>query len=113
MSVGLRQEGDVAVIEGFGPLTIGEGNQALRARFREVLERGDRKILVNYAGVPFVDSSVIAETVACLKRAREAEASMKLVVPEGGKVARVLELTALDRVFVIFPDERSALASFG
>jgi anti-sigma B factor antagonist len=113
MSVRVRHEGDVAVLEGSGPLTLGDGNEALRARFREAIDRGDRKIVVNYAGVSFIDSSVIAETVACLKRARDVDAQLKLVVAANGKVARVLELTALDRVFAIYPDEPSALASFG
>jgi anti-anti-sigma regulatory factor len=50
--------------------------------------------------------------VACLKRARQRDGELKLVLVRGGRPEQLLKLAALDRVFETFDDEQRALASF-
>ena len=59
-----RQAGDVTVLDMDGKITIGEGSVALRTAIRRLLEEGRKKILLNLAGVGYIDSSGIGELVS-------------------------------------------------
>ena len=50
-----RQAGDVTVLDMKGKITIGEGSVALRTAVRRMLEEGKKKILLNLAGVGYID----------------------------------------------------------
>ena len=53
----------------------------------------------------------IGELVACYKRAKEKDGTVKLLNPTG-KVYDLLQLTKLEEVFETFADEKEALVSF-
>ena len=59
-----RQAGDVTILDMDGKITIGEGSVALRTAIRRLLEEGKKKILLNLAGVGYIDSSGIGELVS-------------------------------------------------
>jgi anti-sigma B factor antagonist len=59
-----RQAGDVIILDMNGKVTIGEGSVALRGAIRRLLEEGKKKILLNLAGVGYIDSSGIGELVS-------------------------------------------------
>src|SRR5207247_811079 len=59
-----RQAGDVTVLDMDGRITIGEGSVALRSAVRRLLEEGKKKLLLNLAGVGYIDSSGIGELVS-------------------------------------------------
>ncbi len=111
MKAGLRQAGEVAVLDLAGKITIGEGDVVLRDRVHELLDAGKSKILLNLQGVTYMDSAGIGELVACYKRAREKGGSVRLLNPSG-KVSDLLQLTKLEQVFDTFRDESEALKSF-
>ena len=94
-----------------GKITIGESDVVLRKRLRELLENGQRHILLNHEGVSYVDSSGIGELVAGYKCADETGGAVKLLNPSR-KVRDLLQVTRLDEVFATFRDEKEALASF-
>jgi len=54
-----RQAGDVTVLDMDGKITIGEGSVTLRTSVRRLLEEGKKRILLNLAGVSYIDSSGI------------------------------------------------------
>ncbi len=60
----------------------------------------DQPILVNLAGVGYIDSSGVASLVECLQSAKKSGQKMALVSVSDGAL-RVLQLARLDRVFVI------------
>jgi anti-sigma B factor antagonist len=107
-----RRRGDVVVVDLTGKITIGEGDVVLRERVGELLEGGERRILLNLERVKYMDSAGIGELVACYKRAREKSGTVKLLNPSG-KVYDLLQLTKLEEVFDTFRDEKEALVSFG
>ena len=59
-----RQAGDITILDMDGKITIGEGSVALRTAIRRLLEEGKKKILLNLAGVGYIDSSGIGELVS-------------------------------------------------
>jgi anti-sigma B factor antagonist len=111
MKATVRSIGPVSVLDLNGRITIGEGDVLLREKVNELLDGGKSKILLNLDKVKYMDSAGIGELVACYKRAREKNGTVKLLNPTG-KVSDLLQLTKLEEVFETFRDEKEALASF-
>ena len=111
MKAKVRQIGKVAVVDLSGKITIGAGDVQLRESVVELLEKGDRNILLNLERVSYMDSAGIGELVACYKRAKEREGVVKLVNPTG-KVYDLLQLTKLEEIFDVYRDEKEALVAF-
>jgi anti-sigma B factor antagonist len=60
---------------------------------------GTGKLVIDLAGLTFIDSSGIRALLASKRRAEEAGVELSVHVPENGQVRQVLELTGVDRVF--------------
>ena len=111
MKATVRKLGRVAVVDISGKITIGEGDVLLRQKVQELLDAGESRILLNLERVKYMDSAGIGELVACYKRAKEKDGTVKLLNPSG-KVYDLLQLTKLEEVFDTFRDEGEALGSF-
>ena len=104
-----RREGDVVVVDIVGALTI--GTQHLREHFTELYERGEKKILVNLEGVPYMDSTSVGDLIVGHLQAADNDAVFKLVnIPP--KIAELLTMHHLIQVFDHYDDEEAALSSF-
>jgi anti-sigma B factor antagonist len=112
MKVSTRNIGHVTVVDLAGKITIGEGDVVLREKVHDLLDGGSQHILLNLEKVSYMDSAGIGELVACYKRAKEKEGTVKLLNPSG-KVFDLLQLTKLEEVFETYRDEKEALVSFG
>ena len=111
MKVNIRKDGDVSIVDLSGKITIGEGDVVLRDKVTDLLELDERKILLNLEKVSYMDSAGIGELVACYKRAKEKDGTVKLLNPSG-KVYDLLQLTKLEEVFETYKDEAEAVNSF-
>ncbi len=111
MKASVRKLGKVSVVDISGKITIGEGDVQLREKVNELLDAGESRILLNLERVKYMDSAGIGELVACYKRAKEKEGTVKLLNPSG-KVYDLLQLTKLEEVFDTYKDEGEALGSF-
>ena len=106
-----RQAGDVTVLDMDGRITIGEGSVALRSAVRRLLEEGKKKILLNLAGVGYIDSSGIGELIANYTTVGRNNGQLKLLnLTE--KVQDLLVITKLLTVFDVYDNEAEALSSF-
>ncbi len=106
-----RQAGDVTVIDMEGKITIGEGSVAVRGAIRRLLEEGKKKILLNLAGVSYVDSSGIGELVSSFTTINREGGQLKLLNLTQ-KIRDLLAITKLLTVFDVYEDEATALNSF-
>lgn len=106
-----RREDGVVIIDLKGKLTLGSGDVQLRQVIRDVLERGERSILLNLAGVGYMDSAGVGELVASFTTAEASGAELKLLNLTS-KVRDLLQFTQLISVFDSFSDEKEAIASF-
>jgi anti-sigma B factor antagonist len=111
MRVNVRKIGHVDIVDLSGKITIGEGDVVLRDKVTELLDNGGTHILLNLEKVSYMDSAGIGELVACYKRAKEKDGTVKLLNPSG-KVYDLLQLTKLEEVFETYRDEKEALVSF-
>jgi len=111
MKAAVRKIGPVSVLDLVGKITIGEGDVILREKVLEMLDTGQKNVLLNLEKVSYMDSAGIGELVACYKRSKEKGGTVKLLRPSG-KVLDLLQLTKLEEVFDVFTDEKEALVSF-
>ncbi len=106
-----RQVGDVTVVDAAGRITLGEGSSALRDTLRDMVAKGQKKILLNLGEVSYIDSSGIGELVSGFTTVTNQGGSLKLL----GLTKRVkdlLQITKLYTVFDVHDDEASAVRSF-
>ena len=106
-----RQAGDVTILDLSGKITIGEGSVALRSSIRRLLEENKKKILLNLAGVSYVDSSGIGELVSSFTSVNKEGGQLKLLKLTQ-KIQDLLAITKLLTVFDVYDDEESALNSY-
>jgi anti-sigma B factor antagonist len=60
------------------------------------------KVIIDFRGLGFIDSSGLGAIVACLKHLRERGGDLALAAPEGSGLRRLLDLTGLDRVLTMY-----------
>jgi len=111
LNINERQAGDVTVLDMSGKITIGEGSVALRTAIRRLLEEGKKRILLNLAGVSYIDSSGIGELVSSYTAITNAGGQLKLLNLTQ-KLQDLLTITKLLTVFDVYESEAEALNSF-
>ncbi len=113
MSVKLtsRQVGDVTVMDAAGRITLGEGASAFRNAIRDLVAKGNKKVLLNLGEVSYIDSSGIGELVSGFTTVTNSGGQLKLV-GLSKRVKDLLQITKLYTVFEAFDDETEAVRSF-
>ena len=111
LNISERQAGDITILDMDGKVTIGEGSVALRTTIRRLLGEDKKKILLNLAGVGYVDSSGIGELVSSFTAINKEGGQLKLLKLTQ-KIQDLLAITKLLTVFDVFDDEGEALSSF-
>jgi anti-sigma B factor antagonist len=111
MKVNTRQVDCVTVLDLSGRITLGEGSVVLRDAVRDLLSKGNKKILANLADVNYIDSSGIGELVSAFTTVRNQGGELKLLNLTK-KVHDLLQITKLYTVFDVKDNEASAIKSF-
>ena len=113
MSVKLitRQVGDVSVMDAAGRITLGEGSSVFRETLRELVSKGQKKVLLNLGEVSYIDSSGIGELVSGFTSVTNQGGQLKLL-NLNKRVKDLLQITKLYTVFEVFEDEAAAVRSF-
>lgn len=107
-----RREGVVTVLDLRGELRLGQGNIDLHRVLHTLVDRGDRRIIINLADVTYIDSSGLGELVAGYTTLEKNHGTLKLLnLTE--RVRELMVITKLLTVFEAYDDESEALASFG
>jgi anti-sigma B factor antagonist len=103
--------GDVSVIDVAGRITLGEGSSALRDTLRDMVTKGQKKILLNLGDVSYIDSSGIGELVSGFTSVTNSGGQLKLLNLTK-RVKDLLQITKLYTVFDVHEDEAGAIRSF-
>ena len=106
-----RQVDQVTVVDLSGRITLGEGSTILRDTVRDLLGRGQKKILLNLGDVTYIDSSGIGELVSGFTTVTNQGGQLKLLNLTK-KVHDLLQITKLYTVFEVHNEEAAALSSF-
>jgi len=105
----LRPADDVAVVQASGELDI-HTNRAFKRCLVGAVQEGVARVVVDLTGVTFIDSSALGALVGGARRSAELRNELMIVCPPGS-VARVLEITGLNRAFAIYARREEALGA--
>src|SRR5215213_1424784 len=106
-----RRSGSVTVLDLQGNIRLGEGNIELHNILRFLVEKGERRILLNLADVSYIDSSGLGELVAGFATLQKNGGELK-ILHLTGRVHELMVITKLLTVFDVFDDEQKAIDSF-
>jgi anti-sigma B factor antagonist len=104
--------GKVTVISLKGNLLGGPDAAALNTRLHEVVASGGRYVVVDLAGVEFMNSSGLGLLIGGATTMKTAGGALKLAAASP-KVAAIFTMTRLGPVFELHPSVDAAVASFG
>lgn len=106
-----RQVDGVTILDLSGRIVLGEGSEILREALRDLVSRGQKKLLLNLSDVNYIDSSGLGALVSGYTTITGQQGQLKLLNLTK-KVHDLLQITKLLTVFEVFDDETSALKSF-
>jgi len=106
-----RQAGDVTILDLSGDVRIGEGAVSLRDSIRNLADQGKTKLLLNLAGVKYMDSTGVGELIANYTTVTRQGGQLKLLSLTQ-RIRDLLVITKLLTVFDSYDNEAEALKSF-
>ena len=112
MQIHQRSVGDVTIIDLNGKMTLGEGDELLRDKVNSLVQQGQKKIVLNLAEVPYIDSAGLGEIVRTYTTVSRQGGSLKLLSLTK-RIQDLLAITKLLTVFETFDSESEAVKSFG
>ena len=112
IKVSTRQVDTVTLVDLSGRITLGEGSSTLRETVRDLVAKGQKKIVLNLGDVSYIDSSGIGELVSSYTTVSNQGGALKLLNLQK-KVHDLLQITKLYTVFDAHTDEAAAVRSFG
>lgn len=111
LRISTRQVDGVNIVDCSGRITLGEGSVVLRDTVKDLLSKGQKRILLNLGDVNYIDSSGIGELVSAYTTAKNQGGELKLLKLTK-KVHDLLQITKLYTVFDVKDDEAAAVKSF-
>jgi anti-sigma B factor antagonist len=105
-----RDSSGVTVVKVDGQLIVGN-RQELKDLVFAALDKGERRILIDFSQTGYIDSSGLGALVSISKRVREAGGELRLS-GLNEDLRSLFELTKLDTLFAIAETPQQALSSF-
>ena len=111
MQIQERSVGEVKVLDLKGKITLGEGDELLKDKVNSLVNQGHKKIVLNLADVPYIDSAGLGEIVRTYTTVSRQGGSLKLLNLTK-RITDLLSITKLLTVFETFESENEAVRSF-
>ena len=112
LAIAESESGDVTILTLSGQLVLDDGDLAFRKRIHELVDRGRIKIVLDLAGVTYIDSAGVGMLAAKQKTLLGRGGDLKLLnlTTRGQRVFGIAKLLLL---FETFDDEAMAVKSYG
>ena len=111
MHIEERVVGDAVVLDLKGKIALGDGDELLKDKVNSLLNQGRKKIVLNLADVPYIDSAGLGEIVRTYTTVSRQGGSLKLLSLTK-RITDLLAITKLLTVFETFESESDAVQSF-
>jgi anti-sigma B factor antagonist len=98
----------VRVLELKGKVTRGESEEQLRDRVLDLLESGHSRLVINLAGVPYIDSSGLGELVRCFTSMRRSGGRVGLT-EVNRRLVDLFRVTKLSDIFETYASDEDAV----
>ena len=109
LSLSTRTVAGHKVLEVGGEIDVYTAPQ-LRERLIDMVESGDRRVVVDLARVEFLDSTGLGVLVGALKRLRGVDGELGLVCAQE-RLLKIFRITGLDRVFQLYDSVAAATSN--
>lgn len=111
MQIDERVVGTVTILDLKGKITLGDGDTVLRDKINSLIHQDRKRILLNLAGVPYIDSAGLGEVVRTYTTVSRQGGQLKLVNLTK-RITDLLMITKLLTVFETFDVEADAVKSY-
>lgn len=111
MQIDERVVGDVVILDVKGRVTLGEGDEILKDKVNSLLGQGRKKLVLNFAEVPYIDSAGLGEVVRTYTTVSRQGGQLKLLNLTK-RITDLLAITKLLTVFDTYDSEADAVQSF-
>ncbi len=111
MGVNIKEENNAAIVEIKGKLIDGSLAEEVKKKLRNLIEKGQKNVVVDLSGVDYISSSGFALLISGLKSTREKGGDMKLA-NVSSKAGELLSTTKLDHVFEEYDTVEKAVRSY-
>lgn len=111
MDIQERRIDGIVVLDLQGDLVLPTGSASLSAKVQELVDAGERNLLINAQNIRHVDSVGIEELVRCHTKLNDCEGQLTLTNVTR-RLNRLLTITNLSGILDIYDDEEAALSSF-
>src|SRR5579884_2991298 len=111
LKIDIREMPNATILDLEGRLTLGESLVNLRDAIREVLTADRKNIVLNLAGVTYIDSSGLGQLVGSFATVANNGGQLKLLNLQK-RVQDLMQVTKLLTVFEAYNSEPVALKSF-
>ena len=111
MQIEQRTVGSVTILDLKGKITLGEGDEVLKDKINSLILQGHKKMLLNLADVPYIDSAGLGEIVRTYTTVSRQGGNLKLLALTK-RITDLLAITKLLTVFETYENEADAVRSF-
>ena len=111
MKMTQKTHDDIQILCPEGRITLGDGDQELGEAIRAELEKGARKIVIDFSKVSYMDSSGVGELVGCFTSIKNKNGDLR-ICGMNSKIFGLMKMTSLHSVFEVRDTEAEALADF-
>ena len=111
MQIEVRVVGEVTILDLKGKITLGEGDEVLKDKINSLILQNRKRILLNLADVPYIDSAGLGEIVRTYTTVSRQGGALKLVNLTK-RITDLLSITKLLTVFEAYDSEPEALKGF-
>ncbi len=109
MRITVRFKDDVAILSLSGKFVAGSDGPYMRQKVKDLMEAGTRKLIVDFADVPYIDSTGLGFLAGARVSAQNAGARIVLA-DLNPHVRRILDEVNLSQFFVLAGNEAAAVA---
>lgn len=111
MKIEKRKNGDVTILDLKGKILFGDGIDELRQSINESIKANEKHLVLNFAAVPYLDSTGLGEVVRSYTTLKKEGGAVK-IANLSNKVKDLMMVTKLITVFETFESENEAIKSF-
>jgi anti-sigma B factor antagonist len=111
MKIEKRKKGNVTIFDLKGKILFGDGIDELRQSINAALKDNEKQLVLNFAEVPYLDSTGLGEVVRSYTTLKKEGGTVK-IANLTNKVKDLMMVTKLITVFETFNDENEAVNSF-
>ena len=109
MRIMARFSDDIAIVSLSGKFLAGSDGPYLRQKVKDFIDAGTKKLIIDFAEVPYIDSTGLGFLAGT--RVTAQNASVRMVLSNINiHVRKILDDVKLSQFFIIAPDEAAAVA---